>query len=377
MNPRCLMMAVSAIALSGCVSAGDSTFLSSQGFAPDGHVSPSFAPGASAMTETDLASSATEPASGNVLVDAMQSAVAEGAAPEGTAAEPGAAALRIPVPTASPAYAGNIAEANATLASLAPAQTAPGTIDALNRGISQTAERNPAANIYSEGSAAPVADQTAGQASATPEPQSRPIELAVVEPPKQKSFFARLFNLQPSPPKSVPEGPAKEPVRLVSASAGGAALPGVNTSSLYEIQSGTEEDGEETAEIEMASAAGLARLSPNGLHVQTERVDVACLRPQLLKLLNRIETHYGRPVVVTSGYRSPRHNRRIGGASGSKHTSCEAADIQIDGVTKWQLAKFLRTMPDRGGVGTYCHTESVHVDTGSPRDWNWRCRRRK
>jgi len=27
-------------------------------------------------------------------------------------------------------------------------------------------------------------------------------------------------------------------------------------------------------------------------------------------------------------------------------------------------------------VGTYCHTESVHVDVGPERDWNWRCRRR-
>ena len=30
----------------------------------------------------------------------------------------------------------------------------------------------------------------------------------------------------------------------------------------------------------------------------------------------------------------------------------------------------------RGGVGTYCHTDSVHVDVGPERDWNWRCRRR-
>jgi uncharacterized protein YcbK (DUF882 family) len=33
-------------------------------------------------------------------------------------------------------------------------------------------------------------------------------------------------------------------------------------------------------------------------------------------------------------------------------------------------------MPGRGGVGTYCHTNSVHVDVGPERDWNWRCRRR-
>ncbi len=129
--------------------------------------------------------------------------------------------------------------------------------------------------------------------------------------------------------------------------------------------------------IEVASAAGLARLSPLTLQRQTERVDVACLKPELVRLLKRVEKHYGKPVVVTSGYRSPKHNKRIGGANGSRHTTCEAADVQIEGVTKWELAKYVRTMPGRGGVGTYCHTQSVHIDIGPVRDWNWRCRKRK
>ena len=88
-----------------------------------------------------------------------------------------------------------------------------------------------------------------------------------------------------------------------------------------------------------------------------------------------VEKHYGSPVIVTSGYRSANRNQRIGGANGSRHTTCEAADVQIKGVSKWELAKFVRSMPERGGVGTYCHTQSVHIDIGSVRDWNWRCRR--
>ena len=68
--------------------------------------------------------------------------------------------------------------------------------------------------------------------------------------------------------------------------------------------------------------------------------------------------------------------RQVRGAKNSMHMYCAAADIQISGVSKWELAKYLRSMPGRGGVGTYCHTESVHVDIGPERDWNWRCRRR-
>ena len=88
-----------------------------------------------------------------------------------------------------------------------------------------------------------------------------------------------------------------------------------------------------------------------------------------------VERHYGRKIMVTSGYRSPDHNRRVRGAKNSFHMYCAAADVQVQGISKWELASFVRNMPGRGGVGTYCHTESVHIDVGPERDWNWRCRR--
>jgi uncharacterized protein YcbK (DUF882 family) len=56
--------------------------------------------------------------------------------------------------------------------------------------------------------------------------------------------------------------------------------------------------------------------------------------------------------------------------------NCAAADIVVEGVSKWELAQFARSLPGRGGVGTYCHTNAVHVDVGPERDWNWRCGRR-
>jgi uncharacterized protein YcbK (DUF882 family) len=121
----------------------------------------------------------------------------------------------------------------------------------------------------------------------------------------------------------------------------------------------------------------MARLAPNGLLRQTDSVDVGCLKPGLVKMLRQIEGHFGRKVVVTSGYRSPSYNRRVNGAKRSQHMYCAAADIQVAGVTKWEIANYVRSLPGRGGVGTYCHTESVHVDIGPERDWNWRCRRRK
>ncbi len=182
-------------------------------------------------------------------------------------------------------------------------------------------------------------------------------------------------------------------IRAVRASAfaddgEGSGLPGVRQSALFDIKrkSGMNDDDSDVdvheysdgvGQIDVATAAGLARLSPNGLLKQRDSVDTACLKPSLVKLLKDIERRFGKRVVVTSGYRSPGYNRKVRGAKNSQHMYCAAADIQVPGVSRWELANFARSMPNRGGVGTYCHTASVHVDVGPERDWNWRCRGRR
>ena len=133
----------------------------------------------------------------------------------------------------------------------------------------------------------------------------------------------------------------------------------------------TQDDDDKPAGLmKLVSLPGLTRIAPNGLVLQTDQVEVGCFKPELTRRIKEVEAHYGRPAIITSGYRPPK-----GVTQHSKHYSCEAADIQIKGVSKWDLASYLRSLPDRGGVGTYCHTESVHLDIGEPRDWNWRCRR--
>jgi uncharacterized protein YcbK (DUF882 family) len=125
--------------------------------------------------------------------------------------------------------------------------------------------------------------------------------------------------------------------------------------------------------VQKASLPGMTRVAPNGLQIQNGNVEVGCFKPNLLHVIKTIENHFGKPVMITSGYRDPEHNRLIGGAEESMHKTCDAADIQVAGVSKWDIAAYVRSLPDRGGVGTYCDTESVHVDTGKSRDWNWGC----
>jgi hypothetical protein len=100
--------------------------------------------------------------------------------------------------------------------------------------------------------------------------------------------------------------------------------------------------------------------------LQTQTVDTACLKPELLEILRTIENHYGRKVVITSGYRSR-------GREGSLHRTCRAADIIVPGISSQALATYARTSPSVGGVGTYCHESMIHVDIGTPRDWKYGC----
>lgn len=320
----------------------------------------------------------------------LMSADGDTALPEQVAyvptAKPTAAAAATEIAIATPAAAETIAAT--TPQSLAPAeQNAEETA-----GAGAAADASP--GIPDE-KPAPDAYVTAGTAP------SQPIA------PKKKGFLAALFgSTQAAAPAAAPkpvideDKPAKpiitlastgtggKPLALASTGAGwsGEALPGVRQTALFEIKrkSGIDDDSdvdlnedEGFGSYQVASAAGMARLAPNGLLKQTEGVDVACLKPSLVRVLKIIESHYGKKLIVTSGYRDPNRNRRARGAKNSLHMYCAAADIQVPGVSKWDLANYARSMPGRGGVGTYCHTDSVHVDVGPERDWNWRCRRRK
>lgn len=274
-------------------------------------------------------------------------------------------------------------------------------IDLASQPAEVTAQAEPAAEASSTPPVVPAPAPRETAATAASEPVPAVNSFAAAPPPKKKGFLAGFFSQTPqaAPVMSTPAPEKPKPViqlaavdpeenAPVKASLGVErmdVLPGVRQSSLFEIKrrdslnddSDVDVHEDEESPVQYASAAGLARLAPNGLLKQRESVDVACLKPSLVRMLKQIERRFGRRVVVTSGYRSPEYNKRVRGARRSMHMYCAAADIQLEGVSKWDLANYVRAMPGRGGVGTYCHTNSVHVDVGPERDWNWRCRRRK
>jgi uncharacterized protein YcbK (DUF882 family) len=83
-------------------------------------------------------------------------------------------------------------------------------------------------------------------------------------------------------------------------------------------------------------------------------------------VLEKFRQEIGKPVVLTSVYRSPRYNASVGGARRSQHKEFCAIDFKVVGAggpSDW--ARVLRRLRDngvfRGGVGLY--NTFVHVDT--------------
>ena len=58
-------------------------------------------------------------------------------------------------------------------------------------------------------------------------------------------------------------------------------------------------------------------------------------------VLQPIRDHFGKPVVISSGYRSPELCEAIGSSSKSQHARGEAADFEIPGVDNMQLATWI------------------------------------
>ena len=92
----------------------------------------------------------------------------------------------------------------------------------------------------------------------------------------------------------------------------------------------------------------------------------------LAKNLQVLREHVGKPVRIISGYRSPKYNRKIGGAKKSQHMQAKAADIKIPGMSPAEVkATIVELIKEgkmhSGGIGLY--TTFTHYDV---RGWNAR-----
>ena len=97
--------------------------------------------------------------------------------------------------------------------------------------------------------------------------------------------------------------------------------------------------------------------------------DTVMVDEALTVVLQCIREHFGKPVTITSGYRTAAHNAAVGGAKSSQHLLGRAADIRVQGVSVEDVAAYTESlMPDWGGIGRYPVKAGraagwVHLDT--------------
>lgn len=99
----------------------------------------------------------------------------------------------------------------------------------------------------------------------------------------------------------------------------------------------------------------------------------AGVRPELLGVLDALSAKTGRQVNVTSGYRSPAHNRRVGGSKASYHVQGKAADIDLGGMNPQQRKYVAANLIKLGVGGLITYTKSpnmLHADMRKQIDGN-------
>ncbi len=87
----------------------------------------------------------------------------------------------------------------------------------------------------------------------------------------------------------------------------------------------------------------------------------------LMEKLQKLRDEYNAPIAITSGYRCPEHNRKIGGASKSQHVLGNGIDITGQDLDKlYELGeKYFKAVGDGRPKGF------VHLDSRDDKTRRW------
>jgi len=95
------------------------------------------------------------------------------------------------------------------------------------------------------------------------------------------------------------------------------------------------------------------------------------LHPEAMDKLQALRDRLGKPLIVRSAYRSPEHNRAVGGAKASKHMDGTAFDIAMANHDPAAFEAAARAVGFLG-FGYYPRSGFMHIDLGPARTWGER-----
>lgn len=88
-----------------------------------------------------------------------------------------------------------------------------------------------------------------------------------------------------------------------------------------------------------------------------------------LDKLQKLRNTLGKPLLITSAYRSEAHNKAVGGAPRSQHRLAKAFDVRMDNQDPQHFESIARAIGFTG-FGHYPKSGFMHIDTGPARRWN-------
>lgn len=87
-----------------------------------------------------------------------------------------------------------------------------------------------------------------------------------------------------------------------------------------------------TEHFSLAEFERSATASANHINNHVPESLVPSLKHLCEQVLEPLRKHYGKPIVISSGYRCPKLNAIVGGARHSQHMKGEAADLHIPSI---------------------------------------------
>lgn len=128
------------------------------------------------------------------------------------------------------------------------------------------------------------------------------------------------------------------------------------------------------------------KLTKNFSKSEFDSKDGACMPNDVLQNVYNLAQHIqvirdnaNTSIIINSGYRSPAHNKKVGGVANSEHVQGKAADLNPKNITPKKLYDLILKLINEGkiyngGVGLY--DTFVHYDIGGKgRRWDYRKRK--